>query len=91
MWMRGCTDPNNLLAYTMKGKKDEDGVVNKKSLNALIGRCPDFVNEPTMLQFVGKEELGIFVNRMPKCTLELAGEGIEYFWACAKGWYCRHP
>ena len=26
-----------------------------------------------------------------KGTPELAGEGIEYSWACAKGWYRQQP
>ena len=43
-----------------------------------------------MLQHIG-EKLGIFVDRTPKCTPELAGEGIEYCWAMAKGWYRRQP
>ena len=76
----------------MKGRKGEDGVVDEKhSLNYLIRLCPDFVNEPTMLQHVGAEKLGICVDRTPKCSPEIAGEGIEYCWACAKGWYRRQP
>ena len=31
--------------------------------------------------------MGTFVDRTPKCTPALAGEGTEYCWACAKGWY----
>ena len=55
-------------------------------MNLLIQLCPDF-EELAMLQYIGEEKLGTFVDRTPKCTSELAGEGIEYCWACAKGWY----
>ena len=61
------------------------------SLNKLIRKCPDFMHEPTMLQYVGKTKLAMRVDRTPKCTPEVAGEGVEYCWACAKGWYRRQP
>ena len=51
----------------MKGKKDSDGVIMSKfSLNDLIRYCPDFVNEPSMMQYIGEENLGILVDRSPK-------------------------
>jgi len=31
--------------------------------------------------------LGVRVDRTPKCHCEIAGEGIEYAWACAKNKY----
>jgi len=31
--------------------------------------------------------MGITINRTPKCHCELAGEGIEYAWGCAKNYY----
>jgi hypothetical protein len=33
----------------------------------------------------------VTVNRTPKCHCELAGEGIEYSWGCAKNYYQRLP
>ena len=33
------------------------------------------------------EEIGVVVLLTPKCHAELAGEGVEYLWACAKGAY----
>ena len=84
-WERGYIKPD--IEYTLKGKKDADGnLMRGKSLNLLIQKSSDFVNEPTMLQFMG-EKMGVIIDRTPKCTPELAGEGIEYSWACAKGWY----
>ena len=48
--------------------------------------CDDYVNEKTMLQY-NEELLGCIVDRSPKCTPEIAGEGIEFDWAMAKLWY----
>jgi len=31
--------------------------------------------------------MGIAIDRTPKCHCELAGEGIEYAWGCAKNYY----
>jgi hypothetical protein len=31
------------------------------------------------------------MDRTPKCHCELAGEGIEYAWGCAKNHYRRQP
>ena len=47
---------------------------------------PDFISEETLLQFHGKK-LGVTVDCTPKCHPELAGEGIEYAWGCAKNAY----
>jgi hypothetical protein len=49
----------------------------------LMSSCKDFVEEETMLQSIARD-LGVHVDRMPKCHCELAGEGIEYAWAWAK-------
>jgi hypothetical protein len=27
--------------------------------------------------------MGVIINQTPKCHCELAGEGVEYSWACA--------
>ena len=49
---------------------------------------PDFIEEETLLQYHGRL-LGAIVDRTPKCHPEMAGEGIEYSWGCAKGFYRR--
>jgi len=36
-------------------------------------------------------EMGIVIDRMPKCHCEHAGEEIEYAWGCAKNHYRRQP
>ena len=33
--------------------------------------------------------MGVLVDRTPKCHCELAGEGIECSWGCAKNHYRR--
>ena len=38
------------------------------------------------MQHIGKK-LGVNVLLTPKCHAEIAGEGIEYVWACSKGAY----
>ena len=50
----------------------------------------DFVEEETLLQYHGRQ-LGVLIDRTPKCHPEMAGEGIEYNWGCAKGFYRRLP
>ena len=45
--------------------------------------CLDFEEEETLLQPSGRE-MGVLVDWTPKCHCELAGEGIEYSWGCAK-------
>jgi len=39
-----------------------------------------------MLQFVARQ-IGVKVMLTPKCHAELAGEGVEYMWGCAKNHY----
>ena len=51
-------------------------------LRTMIASMPDFENEETRLQYVGRK-LGIVVDRSPKYHPEVAGEDIEYFWGCA--------
>ena len=49
LWERGYIKP--CVEYTLKGKKDADGnLIRGTSLNLLIQKSSDFVNEPTMLQ-----------------------------------------
>ena len=87
LWERGLIDGTNLNNYSLTGKKDELGTVdNSTSLRHIMGMCTDFLNEEGMMQHIAKV-LGVKVLLTPKCHAELAGEGVEYVWACAKGAY----
>lgn len=91
LWERGWLDPSvDPQAYTIAGKKDLFGNVDESmSLKNMMLGCLDFMEEETLLQYHGRM-MGCFVDRTPKCHPELAGEGIEYAWGCAKGLYRRH-
>ena len=66
LWERGYIDASKLRLYTMHGPRGEDGNIQLQySLNHLIRQCSDFVDEPTMLQYIGEEKLGITVDRTP--------------------------
>jgi len=81
---RGFIDDLRLENYMLNGKHDAFGFMQKDfSLKSLKGNCLDFEEEETLLQSMGKE-MGVLVDRTPKCHCELAGEGIEYSWSCAK-------
>jgi hypothetical protein len=54
-----------------------------------MSSCVDFEEDETMLQSV-ISSLGIDMDRSLKCHCEIAGEGIEYTWGCAKNYY-HHP
>ena len=87
LWERGLIDGSKLKDYSLTGKKDDLGTVdNSTSLRHIMGMCHDFLNEEGMLQHIAKN-LGVTVLLTPKCHAELAGEGVEYVWACAKGAY----
>ena len=87
LWERGLIDGSKHTGYTLDGKKDANGIIDlNTSLRHLMGVCSDFVNEKGMMEFVGVK-LGVEVILTPKCHAELAGEGVEYMWACAKGFY----
>jgi hypothetical protein len=60
------------------------------SLWSLLGKCQDFKEEETALQFLGMQ-LGMTVLLTPKFHAELAGEGVEYRWAHSKAYYQRMP
>ena len=78
-----------LEKYTFIGKQDSFGFVQKDfSLKSLKGNCVDFEEEETLLQSMGRE-MGVLAVRTPKCHCELAGEGIDYPWGCAKKFYHR--
>ena len=65
----------------MKGKKQPDGSHDETtSINHLMSIQPDFQDQETLLMFYGRQ-LGVIVDRTPKCHPELAGEQcIEYAW-----------
>jgi hypothetical protein len=91
LWERGFVDVNNLSAYTVDGKKDEYGVIQKEtSLKHLMSNCTDFEEEESLLQSMGRQ-MGVMIDRTPKCHCEMAGEGVEYSWGCAKNAYRAKP
>ena len=60
------------------------GVIDEStSIKKLIERQQDFISELTLLQY-HSQQLGVVLDRSPKCHPEIAGEGIEYLWALAK-------
>ena len=65
------------------------------SLCDLIRNFVDFIDEETLLQTKSRKMDNnpnhITVDQTPKCHPELAGEGIEYYWGCAKNFYRRLP
>jgi len=73
----------------MKGTRDDAGIVRPDScLVKLMEACTDFEEEQTLLQKMVEKMCGrpgqFTLDRSPKCHCELAGEGIEYAWGCAK-------
>ena len=87
LWERGFIDGNNLKKYSLTGKKDEFGIVDSNtSLSNLISLCPDFMNKEGMMEHIGAK-LRVEVILTSKCHAEIAGEGVEYMWACSKGHY----
>ena len=76
----------------MDGRKDAiTGRIDLQySLRSLLGKCRDFKEEETALQFLGTQ-LGVTVLLTPKFHAELAGEGVEYSWAHSKAYYRRMP
>jgi hypothetical protein len=91
LWERGWIDENKLGKYTVSGKKNELGIIDVQfSLKHLLGSCRDFEEKESLLPAQGRS-LGVTVDRTPKCHCELAGEGIEYSWGCAKNFYRQQP
>jgi hypothetical protein len=92
LWERGFIDPAKKKEdYTIGGKKEALGNIDPEtSLKRLMSLLTDFIQEETLLQYHGRL-LGVKVERTPKCHPEIAGEGIEYDWGCAKGVYRRLP
>jgi hypothetical protein len=46
-----------------------------------MANCREFIEAEALLLSNGCKM--IIIDRMPKCHCELAGEGVEYSWACA--------
>ena len=93
LYERGFIDPlcDAIKTYTMKGQKQPDGSFDDTtSINHLMSIQPDFQDQETLLMFYGRQ-LGVTVDRTPKCHPELAGEGIEYAWGAAKLYYRKQP
>jgi hypothetical protein len=91
LYERGWIDPLQTKQYTEKGRCDEMGIlIEESSINLLMQKQPDFAFELTLLQYYGSE-LGVLVDRTPKCHPEIAGDGIEYVWALAKLYYRYQP
>jgi hypothetical protein len=92
LWERGWINNEDGKAcqnYTITRKKNEYNLIMPEtSLKLLMTSCTDFKEEETMLQSIGAK-MGILVNRSPKCHCEIAGEGLEYSWACMKNHYGR--
>jgi hypothetical protein len=90
LWERGWINNENNKAYqyyTLAGRKNEYNlIIPASSLKSLMESCTDFEEEETLLQHMGTK-MGIVVDRTPKCHAEIAGEGIEYSWGCAKNHY----
>jgi len=85
LWESGWIDAKRPRKdYSKLGTKDSMGLIRTgTSLLELVENYSDFENEDTMLQTKG-QEMGVLVDRTPKCHCELVGEGIEYSWGCAK-------
>ena len=84
MCERGWIDPDKPHTYyTKQGKKDLYGILDEtSSLNCLMSKQSDFLEEETLLQYYARE-LGVESDRSPKCHPEIAGEGIEFDWGCS--------
>ncbi len=88
LWERGFIDPaKGWNDYTLNRKKDNFGnIIFATSVKSLTQSLLDFLEEETLLQYHGRL-IGVLVDQTPICHPELAGEGIEYCWACSKGFY----
>jgi len=92
LWERGWIDPSrDQSVYTVQGSKDSMGAIRKDtSLRHMMSNLKDFEVQETMLQ-IKAAEMGILLDRTPKCHCKLAEEGIEYAWGCAKNYYRQQP
>ncbi len=78
---------NNLSVYTVDGRKDAYGVVQKEtSLKHLMSNCTNFEEEESLLHAMG-QQMGVMVGHTPMCHCEMAGKGVEYSWGCTTNAY----
>ena len=88
-WEIGFIDESNIEKYKLTGKNDDFGIVdNSTSLRHMMTMCSLRLpsHEQGMMEFIG-QKVGVEVILTPKCHAELAGEGVEYMWACSKNHY----
>ena len=90
LWERGWINVNKLNEYKLVVQDDAGFVVPEYSVSVLMGRCTDFANEKSQLEFVC-ESLGMEALITTKYHAEYAGEGIEYSWGASKAVYRRYP
>ena len=85
-WERGLLDLNRYRVedFIEKGKLDDCGnVIQDTSLDYLLSKCVDFIEEKSLLQ-LNLDNIGAQCFHLLKFHCELAGEGIEYSWGVAK-------
>ena len=75
LWERGWINVNKLNEYKLVVQDDAGFVVPEYSVSVLMGRCTDFANEKSQLEFVC-ESLGMEALITTKYHAEYAGEGI---------------
>ena len=80
--------------YILCGREDNYGnTIIETGLRGLMRKCINFIKEETILQtnafkMVERKD-HIIIEHTPKCHPRIYGEGIEYFWGCAKNYYRR--
>ncbi len=79
------------IHFSTTGTKTALKVVDMNtSLQNLLAKCSDFIDQETLLQCTVRK-LGASLDRSPKYHCEIAGEGIEYSWGNAKMRYRHIP
>jgi hypothetical protein len=91
LWEQGWIDLLRLQHYSVDGKTNALGVKQMNlSLKYLMANCTNFMEEESLLQSNG-QKMGVIIDRTTKCHCELAGEGVEYSWACTKNEFRKKP
>jgi hypothetical protein len=89
LWEHGWIDLMRLNEYSIEGETNAMGLKQvNTSLKHLMSNYKDFIEKESSLQSNGWK-MGIIIDWMLKCHCELAGEGVEYSWACAKNEYWK--
>jgi hypothetical protein len=89
LFEHGHIDPIKISEYTVDRRNGAFGnLIPETSLQHLMKQLSDFQNEKHYcnMKYHGRM-LGVKVNQTPKNHSEMTGEGIEYSWAAAKGFY----